>query len=107
MRIRLLFLILALSSICALRAETWEQFELQTDAPMVARSVNITDSNGTWNAGNFLLTQGQSGSASECLLTATGSSFASTMIMIFTPLPALVQPIPSPPPLALEKVSST
>ena len=37
------------------------------------------------------------------VLAAMGSPLPSIMIMIFTPLPALVHPMPSPPPLALEK----
>lgn len=39
--------------------------------------------------------------------TATGSPLASTSTIIFTPFPAFVQPMPSPPPRALLKVPST
>ena len=40
------------------------------------------------------------------LQAATGNPLASTRIMILTPLPTRVQPMPSPPLLALEKVPS-
>lgn len=41
------------------------------------------------------------------VVTATGRPRASTNTMILTPLPALVSPTASPPPLALLKVAST
>lgn len=45
-------------------------------------------------------------SSASMLPAATGKPLGSTMIIIFTPLPALVLPIPSRPPLALEKLPS-
>ncbi len=53
------------------------------------------------------LDQAASCGLAGAVLTANGSPLASTKIMIFTPFPALVQPIPTPPPLALAKVPST
>ncbi len=53
------------------------------------------------------LDQAASCGLAGAVLTANGSPLASTKIMIFTPFPAFVQPIPTPPPLALAKVPST
>ena len=46
------------------------------------------------------------GGLAGVLQAATGSPLASTRIMILTPLPTRMQPMPSPPLLALEKVPS-
>lgn len=76
MRTRLGFLLLTLVALGSVigRAQTFETFELRTDAPMVGRSVNITDASGTWNAGAFALTQGAAGSAGACRAIVGGVS---------------------------------